>query len=310
MFSFGKKKEEEAPEWIAEIQETQERFFAFIDKLEAKLIELCDAAIPELEDVFKTDEDPYKRTHGNLLSGIAGQIQNIRQKAHDTYEVKVTDLFRSIKDDVNITDPNHDKLYDFRTACSDKHNNFDDVISFWRERINQTGNVDYEIEYQAIVNDFEKIKNQFNCSQCGANIPITKIYFTISYIKCSSCSTQNTFEPSTKARGLEQVARSLAEQRTYHLLEDYHSENTKEREIYHEAHQLKLGRHDLDKNQKQQIENQLVELENKRQEAIKNAPILYQKYLRAMFDEWNKLIPDLTEQNEKFYLRMLEDANR
>ncbi len=310
MFSFGKKGEEETPEWIAEIKETQERFFSFIDKLEAKLKELCEAAIPELLDVFKTDEDPYKRTHGRLQSGILGQIENIRTKARDTHDEKVSDLYYSINREISISHSYHDQLYNFRTTCSDKHNAFDETISYWQDQINNTGLVDYEIEYQAIVDDYESIKNKFNCSQCGGNIPITKIYFTISYLKCPSCNTQNTFEPSTKARGLEQVARSLAEQRTKYLLEEHHAEKQRERDLYHEGHQLKLGRHDLkDKKELQLLQEKLDQIEKQRQESIKNAPILYKKYLRAMFDEWNKLIPDLTEQNEKFYQRILTDEH-
>ena len=38
-------------------------------------------------------------------------------------------------------------------------------------------------------------------------------------------------------------------------------------------------------------------------------PLLYKQYLRAMFDEWNKIVPDMAAENEKFYLRLLKDNN-
>ncbi|GAA6768084.1 hypothetical protein AAFH68_40360 [Flavobacterium sp. CGRL1] len=48
------------------------------------------------------------------------------------------------------------------------------------------------------------------------------------------------------------------------------------------------------------------DLEEQRQAAIKNAPKLYQVYLRAMYDEWNKITPDLKEHNEKMYQNQLQ----
>jgi len=37
------------------------------------------------------------------------------------------------------------------------------------------------------------------------------------------------------------------------------------------------------------------------------APKLYQHYLRAMFDEWNKINPDMEQEHEKFYTRLLNE---
>jgi Zn finger protein HypA/HybF involved in hydrogenase expression len=34
---------------------------------------------------------------------------------------------------------------------------------------------------------------------------------------------------------------------------------------------------------------------------------LYRQYLRAMFDEWNSIVPDIAEENEKFHERLLKD---
>lgn len=81
---------------------------------------------------------------------------------------------------------------------------------------------------------------------------------------CAYCGTQNTFLPSTGAQLVLHRARSLAEQRTAHLLKIYESSDPKQ-------------------------------------------PALYRQYLRAMFDEWNKIVPDMAAENEKFYHRLLKD---
>ena len=50
-------------------------------------------------------------------------------------------------------------------------------------------------------------------------------------------------------------------------------------------------------------------LEKEKQFLEEQQPIKYQQYLRAMFDEWNKINPALTEEHERFYNRLLTDYN-
>jgi RNA polymerase-binding transcription factor DksA len=308
LFSFTKK-EEEKPEWIAQAQENKERIFIFFDKLEAKMKELCEAAIPELTETLNTDDDIYKRTYGRLAAGIKGQLENIRKKAYDIYEEKINDFYSDVKSDVSVMSPYYDVLSDFRTACSDRyHKQFEEQYQYWREKIDETSYEDMEVQYKKILDEFEAIKNKFNCKQCGGNIAIEKIFFITTFITCPHCQTQNTFEPSTQAGGLESLGRELAEQRTAHLLKAYNDENKKERDLYHERHTLSLSRiHEKDKKELARVNQLMDELELQRQNAIKDAPPLYEKYLRAMFDEWNKIVPDLAIHNEKFYERMLND---
>ncbi|HEX7753985.1 MAG TPA: hypothetical protein VF421_01465 [Niabella sp.] len=45
-------------------------------------------------------------------------------------------------------------------------------------------------------------------------------------------------------------------------------------------------------------------------EAANPDPDQYRKYLRALFDEWNKLVPDLAESNEKFFQARLKEFNK
>ncbi|MCP2028959.1 DNA-directed RNA polymerase subunit RPC12/RpoP [Flavobacterium sp. HSC-32F16] len=312
LFNKSKDKENEGnsqtfPEWYAELQESQQRWFAFLEKLEAKMEELAEAAIPELKQLLQEDEDIYKRTFHRVYSGVNGQLNNIREKARDTYEEKIDSIYYDLNSRISVLDKNHDLLSDFRSACSDRYNDFDDKYDYWRKQIDKTQERDLEIEYKKILDEFETIKDKFSCTQCGGNIKIEKIFLIETYISCPYCKTQNTFAPSTQGKNLQNIARELAEQRTVHLYEEFENENNKERELYHQRHELSLSKiHESDKKVLGEIQAKMDNLEEQRQFVIKNAPKLRQIYLRAMYDEWNKITPDLKEHNEKMYQNQLQ----
>ncbi|OHT44856.1 hypothetical protein [Flavobacterium tructae] len=304
---FNKQKDEALPEWYSELQQSQERWFNFLEKLEAKLEEFATAAIPELKEILQSDDDLYKRTFHRVYSGVNGQLSNIREKARHTYEEKIIDVYNHYNSQISVLSKHYNLVSNFRNVCSDRHNDFEDQYEYWRKQIEKTQERDLEIEYQKILDEFEAIKNKFNCTQCGGNIEIEKIFLIETYIQCPYCNTQNTFAPSTQARNLQNIARGLAEQRTAHLYEAFEIENNKERELYHQRHELSLSKiHESDKKVLSQILAKMEELEEQRQFVIKNAPKLHQIYLRAMYDEWNKITPDLKEHNEKMYQNQLQ----
>lgn len=305
---FNTQKDEESiPEWYSQLQESQERWFSFLEKLEVKMEEFATAAIPELKEILQSDDDLYKRTFQRVYSGVNGQLSNVRKKASDTYDEKILDLYYSFNSQVSVLSKHHNLVSDFRTFCSDRYNDFDNKYDYWRKQIEKTQERDLEIEYQKIVNEYEAIKNKFNCTQCGGNIEIEKIFFIETYISCPNCKTQNTFAPSTQARNLQNIARGLAEQRTAYLYNEFETENNKERELYHQRHELSLSKIRVsDKTILNEIQAKMDDLEEQRQFVIKNAPKLHQIYLRAMYDEWNKITPDLKEHNEKMYKNQLQ----
>lgn len=305
---FKKEKEESLPDWYCELQESQERWFSFLEKLETKMEEFATAAIPELKQILEEDDDLYKRTFQKVYSGVNGQLNNIREKARDTFEEKILDTYQNINSQVSVLSKYYGLISDFRTVCSDRyHRGFEDKYEYWRKQIEKTQERDLEIEYQKILDEFESIKDKFSCKQCGGNITIEKIFLIETYISCPYCKTQNTFAPSTQGRNLQSIARGLAEQRTAHLQEAYEIENEKERALYHQRHELSLSTiHETDKKILSEINAKMDELEEQRQSAIQNAPKLYHTYLRAMYDEWNKITPDLKEHNEKMYQNQLK----
>ncbi|WP_346320344.1 hypothetical protein [Chitinophaga sp. YIM B06452] len=239
------------------IRQTQERWFIFLEKLEARMEEMCTAAIPELVKVFDEDQDPYKRAHGRMLAGLVGQLYQMMEKANEVKEEKILGPAFSFGHNTHT----------FREACFERHREFEERVHQHIAQLREAaGKQDLESFYQEQLAAFERIRDQFTCKQCGGKITIPKMFFIATYITCPWCQTQNTFMPSTGAQIMLHQARSLAEQRTAHLLKEYEDSRPKD-------------------------------------------PALNKKYLRAMFDEWNKITPDMAAENEKFYLRLLKDYN-
>lgn len=265
---FGKKYNN--PALIEQIRETQERWFVFLDKLEARLEELVNAAIPELQALFQEDNDPYKRAHGSMLLGVIGQINQMREKANAVRQQNIVDFVHttenSIRDFISVAGGlYHTRLLAFRITCFNRHNTFEEKIGHYIELLRgAAGEEDLETMYQEQLAIFERTRDKYSCKQCGGNITIPRMFFIATYVHCPFCQTQNTFMPSTEARQVLHQARSLAEQRTAALRKVYEDDGTKN-------------------------------------------PELYRQYLRAMFDEWNKIVPDLAGENEKFYERLIKD---
>lgn len=235
------------------IRQTQERWFVFLEKLEARMDEMCTAAVPELKKVFEEDTDPYKRAHGRMLAGLLGQLNQMRDKANEVREEKIFGLLHV--------------SYTFQAACYQRHQEFEERLHHYTDMLKDAaGQQDLESFYREQLEAFERIRDQFTCKQCGGKITIPKMFFIATYVTCPYCQTQNTFMPSSGAQLMLHQARSLAEQRTAHLLKAYENSHPKD-------------------------------------------PGLYKQYLRSMFDEWNSIVPDMTAENEKFYLRLLKDYN-
>lgn len=298
---FGRKTETQ-PDWLTTLQSNQERLFVFLDKLETRMQELCEAAIPELQALNADSSDSYKQTYFKVRAGVLGQLNTIHTKATETYEEKIVATYRYYSDQISLSNGKYRNVDDFLNVCSNRLHVFTTKYDTWQQQLMATEQEDYEVKYQEIVADYNTIKNAFTCSQCGSGIFIDKIYFVTTYLKCPACSSQNVFDPGSKAKGLEHIARSLAEQRTRHLLARSKEEEERERSLYHEVHELSLSLHfEKDKVRKAQKEQRVKELNQQREEAKARAPQLYQQYARAMFDEWNKLVPELAAHNERFY---------
>jgi DNA-directed RNA polymerase subunit RPC12/RpoP len=277
------------------MQEIKERFFVFIAKLEERMKEFAEASIVELESLNSNDPDEFKRGYHRMKAAVLGQLDSIRRKASEVKEEKIDAM-------------DHGNDHRFRMDCYDRYQQFEKLYEHYRSAVEATSAEDFEIKYRKILAEYEEIKDQFRCTQCGSPIAIDKIYFTTTYITCPSCHTRNTFEPSSQAKMLEHIGRSLAEQRTAHLLREHDAIPQRTHDLYLQAHQLGLSLiHEKDKQVIAQKQREIEALHKEKAELESRLPGLYQVYLRAMFDEWNQISPDLAVEHEKFYNRLLND---
>ncbi len=263
---FGKKNSDNTipAEWVQQTTQMQERWFFFLQKLEDRMEELCSVAVTELKAMRDRSGDLFDRDICQVQSGIAGQLSQMDNKVRDVYEQQLYPFYKHLLDQLDDAGLPSALAYDFRDACGGRQDQFEATRDKWRKQLDESVKPDNEAAYRRILEEHEQVKNKFRCQQCGAAISVDKIYFTPAYLQCPACSTQNTFQPSSLAQTLPHLARSLAEERTMHLLEEYN---------------------------------------------INPRPEIYRQYLRAMFDEWNRIVPDMTSSNEKFYQRLLGDFN-
>lgn len=276
----GKNNTAEEKAQMEQLNALETRWSTFLIKLEEKYDEVIEAIEMEAPQIYKEDEDQFKRAYQRFKSGMEGQLTNIQKKAYETKDKQILTYYNS--HDYGAMHPSHDALYEWRSRCLDLHNKWENRINAKRNAVfakieQQT--TDLEAQYTSILNEYEAIKNKFKCKQCSSPLSIDTIYFISTYITCPSCRTQNTFEPGTQIRTLEHIARPLAEQRTKHLHQQY------EQHIYN-------GPHD---NSEQRRKGKEIET------------AYYEKYLRAMFNEMNRIIPEKHKQNEQFYERLLAD---
>lgn len=302
MFNLSKNVETEKV--AEEVNTTKDRFFVFLQKLELRLKDFAEEAMPELVDLNKNDPDRNKLSFYRMKSSVEGQIDSIVQKAREVYEEK-TAYFEG-----RIEHEHRSLYYDFRNQCLDGLQKLETTRCYYKKQIDATDYQDYEMVYQAILEEYDSIKNNFSCVQCSSPILIDKIYFTTTYLSCTACFTQNTFEPSSQTKQLEHVGRSLAEQRTAHLLQDYKEQSKLASVIFSKKHELEMSL--AGENLKDVIVQKtkiIQELTAQKETVEKELPILYERYLRTLFDHWNAINPAMKEEHEKFHIRLLKENN-
>lgn len=299
-------------EWIDEMAGIEKRWLVFLERLEERVKEFVEASIPELQEAYKNDTDVAKRTYGRLADSVEGQIESVRKKTDKVFGTEIEDYYQHLMSYfVDVDNDDYDGLEDIAAAteydsCTPRYKKFEDMMDFWSKKVKDTEGENTESKYQAILDEYEQIKDKFICKQCGSPIVIPQIFLTTAYIECPSCQTQNTFEPSSRARELDYVGQELAGQRTEHLLKAYEDEKEKE-----EAAWDKISDFESDMDDENEADKaKLLALKAEYQAIRDNIPNMYKAYLKAKFDEWIKLVPQLAEQNRKVYEGWLADYER
>lgn len=283
-------------------EETEARFSVFIDKLKTRLQEFAEESLPELKAMGLEDPEDESGAFHRMRTAVLGQIEDIRKKASAVYEDAVISFdFHSNEGDLFM------EFYAFRDRCCKKHEELGSLIRHYRDAVENTYTEDFEAAYQRILSEYESIKKKFKCSQCGSPITIERLFFTDVYIQCASCRTQNTFKPGSQAKSLEHIGRGLAEQRTTHLLVKHQNVNQELSGLHYKRHQLRIDlEFEKKPKKKAEIMQQLENVEAEYEQTKDFRSNSYETYLRAMFDEWNKISPDLKDEHEKIFISWLK----
>lgn len=252
-FSFGKKQQEQAG---GEVQNMPivERATQFFGKLQQRADELAAEATESGQLIADADTDPFKRSFAQFKGGIIAQFTAIIQKGSETFSSQIMSKagFHEVEALSSLFNTWHSHVMGQMTGV------FDNIV----ER-------DLEKEYADIQAEYTAACERAHCKQCGAKLEIKQFYFMSTYIACSFCQTQNTFDPGTKARMMEHLARPLAELRCKPQYDRYREE---------------------------------------RNRAGKEAATpFYDTFAKAMTNEMDQLLPGMEEQHHHFYERMMHE---
>lgn len=248
-----------------------DRFESFLKKLEVRAEELYQEAIVSAQEISDADEVAFY--HFKL--GINGQFNALTAKATEIYKQQIQEksfdrlpheTISASENEANEYDKKIDQAYnrlqDFEAKIQDlSYKVFNNVIA------QNSGK-----KIQDILDEYENIKSNFCCSQCGAELELEKIYFVSTYVTCKFCQTQNTFVPSSKMARLPDFVRDLAEQKTSDLENDY-TKNEEKRTLFENF-------------------------------------VAYEKWKRMHFFVKKELIPELATSYKDIYLREINDFLR
>ncbi|MFC6099878.1 hypothetical protein [Olivibacter domesticus] len=254
-FNFNKEKNQ-AADSTGGTPLTQ-RLQTFLGKLHARAEEMHAEVQDSAQSVADADSDPFKRSYLQFKAGMIAQFNAIMQKGSGVYQKEVVPKASPME----------------LMALSQLFNDWNiSVLNMMTSAFDHVVERDLEREYREIMEEYERYKDRFHCKQCGGKLEIHTFYFTATYIACPYCRTQNTFDPGTKVRMAEHLARPLAELR---CRGDY--------ETYKQQRKL-LG--------------------------AKGAEESYRAYVFALIGEMDNILPGLETQHQNFCNRLLDDYQR
>lgn len=213
------------------MNELQTRFHNFIEKLTVRANEIAEEVASSVQNFYDEDTDNYKRSFHNFKMGIQGQFRALITKAQEVFDTQIEP--HNPRYSMSITNPNWDAQNQWFIEIHDSFHEWKDYIQKLSENIfKNVKEKSPEVALQEIVDEYNAVKDNFHCTQCGGKLDIKEIYFISTYIPCPYCQTQNTFVPSSRMRELEFIAKDVAKERTqkekneYEQLSNYGSKAT------------------------------------------------------------------------------------
>ncbi|MXV38767.1 hypothetical protein GO491_08815 [Flavobacteriaceae bacterium Ap0902] len=188
-----------------DLENLKARFQTFTQKLLAKANELEQEVKASAQMMYDEDTDHHKRNYIQFKSGIEGQYRHMLNKARDVFDSQI----RPLRDDYTYAGVQawFSEMYTIMNGFEEK------IYSIIKGLDDAVQEITAESRLQHILKEYEEIKDEFHCSQCGANLEIDQVYFVSTYITCPYCQTQNTFVPSSNMKELQFLSREVAEER-------------------------------------------------------------------------------------------------
>ena len=182
------------------LQETYKKFDIFLEKLKKRAEEIAIDGQETVQEVYDSDDDLYKRAFWSFKKWLEWKFQEIISKGENIYKTKV------IPEEQNYWD------WSLNLNVEKKFEKWKDSINYLKESIfrdlKEKTSKDY---YEEVKKEFEEIKDNFFCANCGAKIELDQFYTISKYITCEFCKTKNIFHPSDKMRELQFMSWSFPE---------------------------------------------------------------------------------------------------
>ena len=182
------------------LQETYKNFDIFLEKLKKRAEEIAIDGQETVQEVYDSDDDLYKRAFWSFKKWLEWKFTEIISKAENVYKTKI------IPEEQNYWD------WSLNLNVEKKFEKWKDSINYLKESIfrdlKEKTSKDY---YEEVKKEFEEIKDNFFCTNCGAKIELDQFYTISKYITCEFCKTKNIFHPSDKMRELQFMSWSFPE---------------------------------------------------------------------------------------------------
>lgn len=164
-------------------QELINRWDNFLTQIESRFAQSLQQAEEASLELLEESNYDYDQTI-QAFAGMKGQIHNLIQKIHQTWDDKVRPQMEEAFGNSDWVDESQ-KGNELSESLWEK-------LGIFQEKLE--GKLSQKYYDYAI----QVVDADFNCSQCKAKLQINKRIFRSQYISCDYCDTVNTFEPETQ----------------------------------------------------------------------------------------------------------------
>ena len=147
------------------MNELQQRFSDFLEKLLAKAEELTNEVKITIQETYDSDTDAYKRNFFNFKNWIEGQYRWIIKKAEDVFESQIKPKYLMTFEQ-SLQSSMQKKKEEFEW--------FVDLLENWKMKVEKFEELAFkDLKEKSVADDlneilaeYEKVKDKFFCKNC------------------------------------------------------------------------------------------------------------------------------------------------